>query len=87
MRSRKREILATAFDKAGDDWIYYSNAWSRGVLVNSDERELYLTWRLLAFRRAIAGRRPSEPKRPYWPTVKRLLIALLTGRDPASTLS
>ena len=81
MSSRRREVLATAFEAVGDRWAYYPNAWSRGVLVSAEERELFLGFRLRLFRKAIAGRPASEPRRPYWPMLKRILCAMLTGRD------
>lgn len=83
MGRRSSEILTTAFDEVDGRWIWYANAWSRGVVVTSEERDLYTTRRPLAFRRAIRGRPASEPRRPYWPTVKRMLIAMLFGFDPA----
>lgn len=74
--------MNTAFERLEDGWIYYRRAWSRGVRVTREERDLFCSFRPLAFRRAIADRLPSEPRRPYWPTLRRLLTAMLTGRDP-----
>lgn len=74
--------MSTAFDRLGEGWVYYRRAWSRGVRVTREERDLFCSFRLLAFRRALAERSPSEPRRPYWTTLRRLLTAMLTGRDP-----
>lgn len=87
MNSRQRALFSTAFEEVGGRWVWYANAWSGGVVVSSAERELYLAFKPLAFRRAIAGRAPLEPRRPYWTTLKRLLLATITGRDPAADVS
>jgi len=79
------QILSTAFERIGDDWIWYGKAWTRGVVVSSGERDLYLDSKLLAFRRAIAGRQATYPRRPYWPTLRRILTATFTGKDPAES--
>lgn len=76
------EILATAFDEVDGKWVWYANAWSRGIVVSASERDLYLAFRSIAFRRAIRGRLASYPRRSYWPTVRRMLIATISGRDP-----
>ena len=78
-----RELLATAFEKADGQWVWYANAWSRGVVVSAEEREIFLGFHPIAFRKAIAGRQASEPRRPYWQMFKRILTATATGRDPA----
>ena len=77
-------VLSTAFERIGGQWIWYGNAWAKGVPVSSEERELYLSFKPFAFRSAIKGRVATQPRRPYWRTVKRLLVASLTGRDPQS---
>lgn len=77
-----RELLATAFDKVDGQWVWYANAWSRGVVVSAEEREIFLGFQPIAFRKAISGRPASKPRRPYWPTFKRILTATVTGRDP-----
>ena len=79
----RREILTTAFEKSNGKWIWYANAWSDGVVVSPQERDIYLEFRPIAFREAIAGRVPTEPRRPYLPTVKRLMVACFAGYDPA----
>lgn len=84
MSDRYRELLGTAFDRAGDQWIWFANAWSRGVPVSPEERELYLAFNPLGFRRAIKGRFATHPRRPYGATLKRLLTAIFTGRDPSA---
>ncbi|MEW5687469.1 MAG: hypothetical protein AB1942_21335 [Pseudomonadota bacterium] len=82
MNERYRNIFKTAFDEVGGEWIWYANAWSRGVVVSSTERELFLQFRPVAFREAIHGRPALHPRRPYWPTLGRILMAMISGRDP-----
>lgn len=79
--SRKRAILSTAFVPSGTHWLYYKNAWAKGVLVSADERELFLSFCLRRFRQAIAGRQATAPRRPYFRALRRLLAATLMGRD------
>jgi hypothetical protein len=81
MKTVPKDIMAMAFEEAGDHWLYYANAWSKGVLVSAQERNLYLHFKLIAFRRSVAGREPTAPARPYWPTVKRLLKAVFRRRE------
>jgi hypothetical protein len=81
METVPKDMMAMAFEEAGDQWLYYANAWSKGVLVSAQERDLYLDFKLIAFRRSVAGREPSAPPRPYWPTVKRLLKAVFRRRE------
>ena len=75
-------ILSTAFERHDGYWVWYSNAWSRGVVVSPDERDLYLAYRTYAFRKAVRGRPATYPARRYWPTVRRILVAIISGRDP-----
>lgn len=83
MNNRQRELLMTAFEREGDQWVWYANAFAKGVHVSAKERELYLDFNPLGFRQAIRGRAASEPRRPYMPTLKRILVAIFFGRDPA----
>jgi hypothetical protein len=80
-----REILATAFEKSDGQWVWYANAWARGVVVSPEERELYLAFRPVAFRQTIKGRPATKPQRPYIATAGRILTATITGRDPNGT--
>jgi hypothetical protein len=80
--SRKRALLSTAFEHSNGHWVWYPNALSRGIQVSRDEREIYLRFDPIGFRRAIAGRAPTWPRRPYWSNLGRLLVALFSGRDP-----
>jgi hypothetical protein len=75
-------VLSTAFDPVDGEWIWYAKAWARGVAVSPAERELYLDFHPIEFRRLIAGRAATHPRRPYWPTLARILAAMVTGRDP-----
>ena len=84
MSDRQSELLAAAFEKLDGQWVWYANAWARGVVVSAEEREIYLAFRPIAFRQAIRGRPASKPRRPYWPTLKRILTAIAVGRDPGA---
>jgi hypothetical protein len=84
MSERFGHILSTAFERHDGNWVWYSNAWSRGVVVSYDERDLYLAYRPYAFRRAVRGRPATYPPRRYWPTVRRIVVAMISGRDPQS---
>lgn len=86
MMDRRRTLLGTAFEQQAGEWVWYANAWSRGLKVSNDEREIYLSFKPLAFRAAIAGRIATEPRRPYLSTIGRILITMLTGRDPKTPL-
>jgi hypothetical protein len=82
MSTRRRELLSTAFERAAGQWVWYANATSRGIVVTPAEREMYLAFKPLAFRQAIRDREATMPRRPYWRTLKRLLVAAIMGRDP-----
>jgi hypothetical protein len=84
MNIRRRELLMTAFEKEGDHWVWYANAFSTGVPVTAEERELYLDFNPLGFRQAIRGRAASQPRRPYMSGLKRILISIFLGRDPGA---
>jgi len=70
-----REILEAAFEQIDGQWVWYANAWSGGIMVSPSERELYLSFKPLAFRKALAGRPASYPRRAYWPTLRRMVAA------------
>ena len=82
MSSLHRETLSTAFERVDGEWVWYAHAWARGIVVSPSEREIYLAFSPVEFRRAIGGRATTHPRRAYWPTVLRLTIAAVTGRDP-----
>lgn len=82
MSSWRREVLKTAFEQRDGHWVWYANAWARGVMVTPSEREIYLGFNPIAFRRAIAGRQSSEARRPYWRTFRRIISTMVLGRDP-----
>jgi hypothetical protein len=75
MSTQQNELLATAFEKIDGQWVWYANAWSKGLVVSESERDLYLAFKSLAFRQAIKGRPPFYPRRPYWAALKRILTA------------
>lgn len=82
MNEQRREVLATAFDKEGDQWIWYASAFAKGIPVSAEERELYLDFNLLEFHLAVRGRAASRPRRPYMPALKCILLSIFLGRDP-----
>jgi hypothetical protein len=84
MSDWQKKVLAAAFDRDGEAWVWYANAWSRGVVVSAAERDIYLAYKPIAFRKAIAGRPATRPRRPYWPTLNRILTAALSRRRPAN---
>lgn len=61
MGKRTQALLATAFENVGGQWVYYHRAWSGGVPVSAEERELFLSNRMWLFKRAVAGRSKSQP--------------------------
>ena len=81
MGKRTQAILATAFEDVGGQWVYYPRAWSGGVPVSAEERELFLRYRMWLFKRAVGGRPKSEPPRPYWPALRRMVVAMVLGRE------
>lgn len=81
MDDRRRELLTTAFEKEGDQWVWYANAFAKGVPVSTEERELYLDFNPIGFRRAVRGRAASQPRRPYIRGLKRILVAIFLGRS------
>ena len=83
MFDRYRHIYSTAFERTPSGFIYYERAWSMGVPVSAEEREIYLSGARIDWLRAIVGRPAVIPRRPYWPAVKRILIACLLDYDPA----
>lgn len=76
---QQRAILSLSFEPAGDGFIYYHKAWSRGIPVTVHEREAYLGIPALGSRRAwrhsIANRQTVAP-RPYLPMLHKLLAVM-----------
>ncbi|WP_232280911.1 hypothetical protein [Novosphingobium nitrogenifigens] len=76
---QQRAILSLSFEQAADGFIYYPNAWSYGIPVSSEEREDYLKAPMIGARRkwrkSIEGR-PTLPRRPYWPTLLKILAVM-----------
>ena len=81
-RGEERAFLDTSFEPHGDGFAFYRHHWARGVAVSAAEREAYLRPPLDgdrgAFRRAIAGRPATLPRRGY----RRSLAAMLAGFPP-----
>jgi len=42
MFDRYPYIGTTAFDRVGDGFVYYANAWSKGIPVSAAARDAYL---------------------------------------------
>ena len=83
MFDRYPHIGTTAFERSGDEFIYYANAWSKGIVVSAEARQAYLFGPRTEWFEAIVGREATVARRPYWPTVRRILTAALLGYDPA----
>jgi hypothetical protein len=83
MYGKNVHISTTAFEPSRGGFVFYENAWSRGIPVSADERQAYLYGSQSEWLEAIAGREATMPRRPYWRTVKRILTAALLGYDPA----
>ena len=83
MFEKHPHIGSTAFERSGDDFVYYANAWSKGVVVSASARQAYLFGPRTEWFEAISGKDTSVPRRPYWRTVRRILTATFLGYDPA----
>jgi hypothetical protein len=73
----------TAFERTADGFVYYANAWSKGIPVSAAARHAYIYGPRSTWFEAILGQSPSVPRRPYWRSVKRILTAFFWGYDPA----
>lgn len=83
MFDRDRHIYSTAFERSPSGFVYYERAWTKGVPVSAEEREVYLSGARIDWLRATVGRPAVVPRRPYWPAVKRIFFAAIWGFDPA----
>jgi hypothetical protein len=83
MYGKNVHISSTAFEPSSDGFVYYENAWSRGIPVSDAERQVYLYGSQSEWLEAIVGREATMPRRPYWRAVKRILAASFLGYDPA----
>lgn len=80
---RYPHIGSTAFERVGDGFVYYANAWSKGIPVSAAAREAYIFGPRSDWFEAILGKVGTVPPRPYWRTLKRILLATFMGYDPA----
>jgi len=83
MFDRYPHIGSTAFDRAGDGFVYYSNAWSKGVFVSATARNAYLFGPRSEWFDALLDREATVARRPYWRSLRRMLTAILFRYDPA----
>lgn len=94
----RRRVMETAFEQFEGGWVYFRSAWSKGVPVTVEERELFVDdWtpvKAAEFHRRIAGRQTAAPARglrPLGDIARALPIgvvwALVTGTFAALTLA
>ena len=83
MFDRHPYIGSTAFDRVGDGFIYYSNAWSKGIPVSASARKAYLFGPRSEWFEALLDRQATVARRPYWRSLRRILTAILFHYDPA----
>jgi len=83
MFERHPHIGSTSFERTEDGFIYYANAWSKGIPVSAAAREAYIFGPRSEWFEAILGQAGTVPRRPYWRTLKRCVSAILLGYDPA----
>ena len=83
MFERHPHIGSTAFERSSEGFIYYANAWSKGIPVSTAARQAYIFGPREEWFEAILGEAATLPRRPYWRTVKRILTAAFLGYDPA----
>lgn len=83
MLERRPHLASIKFERVAGGFVYYASAWSKGVPVSAAAREAYIFGSRGEGFEAILGREATAPRRPYWRTMKRMLIATLYGHDPA----
>ena len=83
MFERYPHIGSTAFERVDGGFVYYANAWSKGIPVSAAARQAYIFGSRSEWFEAILGREATEPRRPYWQTVRRMVVAAVRGYDPA----
>lgn len=79
-RDQERQALDACFEPDGEGFIYYRDHLARGIPVSASERALFLSEGAEsthdAFREAIAGRRPTRPRRPFLKAYGKTLATL-----------
>jgi len=83
MFERNPHIGSTAFERSPEGFVFYANAWSKGIPVSACAREAYLFGPRSEWFDAILDKEATVPRRPYWRTIRRMLIAAFLGHDPA----
>jgi hypothetical protein len=80
-RGSEKERLSRSvqFTKGEDGYFFYYHAWSNGIPVSNDEYETYLAGRGLEFFKAIAERKATEPRRPYWNSFRAICKLMPSG--------
>lgn len=76
-------IGSTAFERVDGGFVFYASAWSKGIPVSAAAREAYFFGPRGEWFEAIIGQEPTVSRRPYWPTVRRMITAAFLGYDPA----
>lgn len=79
-----RHLKSTGFEPTPSGFAYYENAWSKGLEVSAEERELYLSGAYSDWLSATYGRDATLPARKWLPGVKRMLLAAWRGFDSQS---
>lgn len=79
-----RHLKSTCFEPMPSGFAFYANAWSKGVAVSADERELYLSGAYSDWLNAIYGRSATLPARKWLHSAKRMLLAVWRGFDSQS---
>ena len=79
-RDQERSVLEACFEPDGDGFIYYRDHLAPGIPVSASERALFFEEGLESahdeFRDAIAGRRPTRPRRPFLKAYDKTLASL-----------
>jgi hypothetical protein len=75
----ERAARSMQFTKGEVGYFFYNDAWSKGIAVSQYEYETYIDGGSSEFFEAIAGREATEPRRPYWQTLRRTCNLLPKG--------
>jgi len=83
MFERHPYLGSTAFDRVDDGFVYYSNAWSKGIPVSATARNAYIFGPRSEWLEALSDREATVARRPYWRSLRRILTAIFFRWDPA----
>lgn len=79
-RDQERSVLEACFEPDGEGFIYYRDHLAPGIPVSASERALFLGEGLESthdeFRDAIAGRRPTRPRRRFLKAYGKTMASL-----------